>query len=106
MASRQRETGMSPTAPPITELAFSVQFAKLTNLTVLDAADLCGRFRDRFPLIQQVARVQPLSLPPALPAAVGVVQQIEFVPQDNSLPRLWMVSSDSKKLIQFQDDRF
>jgi uncharacterized protein (TIGR04255 family) len=97
-----------PSSPPISELGLTVQFPKLGSVTVLDAAKLYEQFRDRFPLLQQVARAAPMQLAPVAAPGIHVAAAagIQFITDDgSSLPRLWMITSDSRRLIQFQDDR-
>lgn len=94
-------------SPPITELAMTVQFPALSASTVLDYADLYELFRDRFPLLQQTPRLGAIEISPedpTRPPSAGI--QFTEVEVDALLPRLWMISSDSKRVVQFQTDRF
>lgn len=88
-----------PSGPPVTELAMSVQFNQYA-LTVLDFASCYELFGDRFPLVQQAPHLAPIQVGPATPVfQFGTGADISF-------PRLWMISSDQRRLLQFQADRF
>lgn len=98
--------------PPVTEIAFSVQFPKLGTVDVLDAYSFVEKFKSRFPIFQQAGRLATLPVPQVLPS-VGATGPFQMQLQANiemmdavALPRLMLISSDSKQLLQFQDNRF
>lgn len=104
---------MPPTPEPISELAMTVQFTKIAGATVTDAADFVERFAADFPQIQQVHRLNPIdpnmfNVGTAAQIAVQMQMQLQggLTPDDVSFPRLWLISEDSRRLVQFQNDRF
>ncbi len=89
-------------APPVVEVAASVQFA---NIKAMDAARLgllWGRFRDAYPLTEQH---------PPLPRAHESINLaggglVRFsLERPNSPQRLWFLKSDGTRLVQVQSDR-
>jgi len=102
MIANDQATKMT-TAAPVVELAFSVQFPKIANVTALDIAAWAELVRDRYPVLQQVGRL-PL-IDPKMPG-MAQPQEIQFSMSGIELPRMWLVSSDSRRVLQFQDDRF
>ena len=87
--------------PPIIELALSLNFVPVTGLTVRDMVAVYeDGFAQDYPTFQQVQRVDAMVVgPPKTP--VTNIQMMTGL----EMPRLWFVSSDTKDLVQLQDDR-
>lgn len=81
---------------PVQEVAFSVQRRTSTPVNALDVADLRSRLASRYPLFQQTEALPPLNV------ALSVDPIFHFEPVEL---RYWMLSEDSKLLVQFQHDR-
>jgi uncharacterized protein (TIGR04255 family) len=84
--------------PPVSEVAITVQFESLGELTVLDYASFYDLLKDRFPVLQQVVPGPPMGLDEQ------VLPKFEIMGKPE-MPRIWCVSSDSRQLVQFQHDR-
>jgi uncharacterized protein (TIGR04255 family) len=86
--------------PPVTEVAFAIQFgADVVDLELL--GDIAAAVRDEFPARSTQPALAPIAedfglLPPA-PTVI-----LQMGPQ---LPRSWFSSSDGTRLIQVQADR-
>lgn len=86
--------------PPVTEVAFTVQFAtSVIDLELL--GDIAGAAKEAFPRREQ----QP-ALPPMIEEfGVGPVMPQFIFQTGQTLPRTWFVSGDGAELIQVQADR-
>jgi uncharacterized protein (TIGR04255 family) len=90
-------------APPVVEVAASVQFDPLAQLSVPNLGLLWQRFRTEYPTVEQ----QP-PLPPVV-ERLGVratMPSFRVELAGNIAPRLWFINSNGDELIQVQNDRF
>lgn len=87
--------------PPVTEVAFAVQFAApAIDLEVL--GEIAGRAKGAFP-----RREQHPPLPPRLEEFGTIPQGPQIIFQTTpELPRTWFVTEDGTRVIQAQADRF
>ncbi|HEX9633831.1 MAG TPA: TIGR04255 family protein [Gemmatimonadales bacterium] len=90
-------------APPVIEVAVSVQFPAIEKLDPARLGLSWQKFRGEFPevksqppLVRQIERFGP-------PAPSKVDVEIEEIPP---APRLWFLSKDGTRLIQVQRDHF
>jgi uncharacterized protein (TIGR04255 family) len=98
---------------PIQEIAFSVQLASGADSTILDVSSFLERFRDRFPVYQQAGRLP--QIPATSVSANGTkaeqtvtINGLELLGGGLTsalVPRAFVISSDSSRLLQFQGDR-
>ena len=88
------------THDPVSEVVFSIQFPQIAGMTVLDVCAFYDRLKDQFPTVQHAPRLPPIPATPT-PAQPFVTYGavLEF-------PRTWLISSDTHRLVQLQDDRF
>ena len=92
-------------APPLTEVALSLQFEKISKFGFVDIGLLWQRFRDRFDCVEYHPPLAPtfetfgLRLSPLQPL------QIDFATIPH-LPRIWFLDKAGNEIIQFQSDRF
>ena len=91
-------------APPLTEVAVSVQFRPIANFTFVDIGPLWERFRDRFAHVQYHPRLMPnfetFGLPPGVPQPFQI--NLGPIPE---VPRTWFIDSGGNEVLQFQSDR-
>jgi uncharacterized protein (TIGR04255 family) len=92
-------------APPLTEVAVSLQFQQLTNFGFVDIGPLWDCFRDRFGRVEYYPPIPPTFEMFGLPQGAMQPLQMSFggFPQ---LPRCWFVNNTNNELLQFQTDRF
>jgi uncharacterized protein (TIGR04255 family) len=90
--------------PPLTEVAIGVQFNQVPNYSIVYAKDIWQLFEKDFPNVQEMP-----ALPPQFEtfggANVSAGPQFFFGSAQPS-SRLWFVSGDQNRLLQFQPDRF
>jgi uncharacterized protein (TIGR04255 family) len=90
--------------PPVVEVALSVQFEPLRNLRVPQIGLLWQEFRDRFPVTEEHATIDPAI------ERFGVAQRrqgavrVEML-QVHPVPRCWFLNAVGTQLIQVQQDR-
>ncbi len=91
-------------APPVTEVALSLQFEPLKDLRSPVVGQLWTKFRERFPRVEEREPIEPLIETFAdRPQAPTVrVQVLEGLPS----PRLFFLNESGSELIQVQKDRF
>lgn len=90
--------------PPLDEVVVGVQFSGLRNYTSLVAARVHDLFRAEYPEANELPRLPPVfEMFGAVNTAPGL--NIQFGPTVLS-NRLWFVSKDKQKLLQFQSDKF
>jgi uncharacterized protein (TIGR04255 family) len=88
-------------APPLTEVALSLQFQPVTKFSFVDI----GPLRERFPRFDSVEYHPPL--PPAF-ETFGLRQGASQALQFNfgmTPPRLWLLDKGGNEVFQFQNDR-
>lgn len=90
--------------PPINEAVLSAQFAPLHGMTGAHVGAIWGRFRSRFPKLQEhdpiANAVERFGEKPSRP-------QVQFlIGRGQPLRRTWFVGSNEHELIQVQPDRF
>jgi len=90
--------------PPVVEVALSVQFAPLSDMTAGHLGLLWSRFRDRFPICSEHPALEPLSSDFDSPTTTG--PKIRFIRNPASDVRLWFVDKSRSDLVQVQRDRF
>ncbi len=92
-------------APPLTEVAISLQFQEIANFGFVDIGPLWECFRDRFSRVEYHPRLPPVFETFGLPQGTVQPLQMSFgvFPQ---LPRCWFVNNTNNELLQFQADRF
>lgn len=92
--------------PPVVEVALSVQFESLSKLHAAAMGLFWGKFRDRFPNVEQHPPVQHQVERKG--ARRQLESKLEFVFKAGAepTPRLWMVNDASSELLQLQSDRF
>ncbi len=91
-------------APPLTEVAISLQFDTLSNYSAVWAGPLWQMFRTQFPRVQE-----QLPLAPAFETFGGgaAIPAINFSIMGSPIQtRLWFLNDDDTELLQFQNDRF
>lgn len=90
--------------PPLDEVVLGVQFEAPSNYTSVDAASVWEIFKDDFPTVVEMPRLEP-QFETFGGAVAGAGFQLNFGP-GSPKSRLWFVSKDQTHLVQFQDDRF
>lgn len=90
-------------APPLAEMVLGIQFAGLGGFQALHLGKLHDDFSDRYPETAQVAPLAPTFEFFGLPkTGTEVSFGLQFGPE---LPRVWFLTQDKERLIQFQPDR-
>jgi uncharacterized protein (TIGR04255 family) len=90
-------------APPLTEVALSLQFQPIARLGFVDLGPLSDQFR---PYFERVEYHPPL--PPAFETfglRQGMAQTLQIFGTGLTLPRLWLINKGGNELLQFQVDR-
>lgn len=90
--------------PPVSEVALSVQFDKISGLRSFELSALWKRFAEQFPKVEEHPPLEP------------VVEQLKLGPQSGRIefsvmnlppvPRYYFISKSGNELIQVQPDRF
>jgi len=89
--------------PPVKEVVFSVAFSVPQPIRTVDIGTFWHTVASDFPSIEEVAPVSQV-IESMSPESQGLVNlDFESVPP---LRRVWLVSSDSRTLLQIQGDRF
>ncbi|MCP3959201.1 MAG: TIGR04255 family protein [bacterium] len=91
-------------APPLTEVALSVQFDTLDSFSVHHVGLLWQEYRDRFPVVEQHQ-----TLPSVIERFADSPGQREIslsLVRTAPLPRVWFLGDDGTELVQIQADRF
>jgi uncharacterized protein (TIGR04255 family) len=92
-------------APPLTEVALSLQFEPIAGFSFIDLGPLRERFRPPF---ERVEYHPPL--PPAFETfglRQGAFQSVQVnISAGLQLPRLWLIEPSGNEVLQFQNDRF
>ncbi|MCJ2112847.1 TIGR04255 family protein [Methylobacterium sp. E-025] len=92
-------------APPLTEVAMSVQFNHLSAFTHVHIGLLWEKFRSRFPIVSYQPPLAPSFETFGVPQSRTPSFQIQFEDRPE-IPRLWFADLKGIELIQFQPDRF
>lgn len=90
--------------PPVTEVALSLQFQPIDKLKGPVIGLLWGKFKDRYPVVEEHPPIDSVIEQFGEPQTIGKVQFQFF----DALPpsRVWFVSKSGSELIQVQQDRF
>lgn len=89
--------------PPLHEVALSVQFESVAELTTAHVGKFWRDLRDRFPVVQE----QPALSAPAIERDATRIDNQELV--IGPVPpraRLWLLDAERRELVQVQHDRF
>jgi uncharacterized protein (TIGR04255 family) len=90
--------------PPVTEVALSLQFEPLSKLRGPVIGLLWGKFKDRYPVVEEHSPIDPVI---ETFGASNSVSRIKFQVLDAPPPaRVWFMSQTGQQLIQVQQDRF
>lgn len=90
-------------APPVVEVAFSLQFDALPRFTAPYIGLLWQKFRDQLPEIEEHAPLEEVFEQFGPPAPTRLDVKIEDRPP---VPRVWFMNRDKTELIQVQQNRF
>ncbi len=90
-------------APPVTEVAFSLQFDVLPRFTAPYIGLLWQKFREALPEIEEHAPLAEALERFGLLQTLGLEVQFEDKPP---VPRVWFLNADKTNLIQVQSNRF
>lgn len=89
--------------PPVVETALGIQFSELHNFKAVHFGLLYEQLRDRFPVVQDHPRLEPIvelfPLRPRLPA-------FRIGGSYGGPERAWYLAQDESCLVQIQPDRF
>jgi uncharacterized protein (TIGR04255 family) len=91
-------------APPLREVAIGVQFDQVPAYSIVHARDVWELYKNDFPNVQEMP-----ALPPQFETFGGVNTTAGpqfFFGSAQPSSRLWFVSADQNRLLQFQPDRF
>ncbi len=88
-------------APPLAEVAISVQFDSRVKLKALDLPTIQTQFAKMG--LTQVEEHPPLARMASTPVTVPGLEVA--LPEEPQIPRLWFLSTDGNRLVQFQADR-
>jgi len=103
MATRARPPDLPDFArPPVTEVALSIQFARLPKVTNIHGGILWSEFRANYPNSEEHAPLAPAFEIFGPNPVAG--HQLEFF-AGAPLTRYWYVRKDGSSLLQFQPDR-
>ena len=89
--------------PPVTEVAVSIQFAPLEELTAAHVGLYWARIKDAFPNVTEQA---PIAHVVERPEEENYPKIEAFLTQKPDLPRIWFTDNTETALIQVQRDRF
>jgi uncharacterized protein (TIGR04255 family) len=92
------------TNPPLDEVVLGVQFTPSQSYTSINVRDIWELFKNQFPMVQE----HP-AIPPQYETFGGATVQPSFQLQFGPAQfgnRLWFISEDQNRLLQFQSDRF
>src|SRR5258706_6722338 len=90
--------------PPVSEVVLGVQFESLKAFRIVHIGMLWQEFREKFPLTEEHAPLEPVIERFGINHAVGKVSlQILDAPP---IPRCWFLNAAGADLIQIQSDRF
>jgi uncharacterized protein (TIGR04255 family) len=89
--------------PPVTEVAFSIQFNALPRFTAPYVGLLWDRFRPEFSEIEEHPPLPEVFERFDIPQAQGIEFQFDERPPS---PRVWFLNGDKTDLIQIQQSRF
>jgi uncharacterized protein (TIGR04255 family) len=92
-------------APPLTEVAVSLQFQQIANFGFVDIGPLWECFRDRFSRVEYHLPLAPTFETFGLPQGTRQPFLMNFgvLPP---LPRCWFINAPGTEVLQFQTDRF
>lgn len=91
-------------APPVTEVAVSLQFQQISKFGVVDVGPLWEQFRDRFGRVEYHPPLAPTFETFGLPqgAMPPFLMNFGILPL---VPRCWFVDQGGAEVLQFQTDR-
>lgn len=90
------------TAPPVGEMLLGVQFGTLAGFQSIHLGKLHGIFSAQYPSAVEVAPLTPSFEHFGSPQGTEISMGFRMGP---ALPRLWFISANGERLIQFQPDR-
>lgn len=88
--------------PPVGEVVLSVQFEPIATLQAAHLGLFWDRFRSAYPRTETHAPIAPML---EVFESTEPTVRFQFKPVA-SLPRVWFISEDERRLIQVQSDRF
>ena len=91
--------------PPVTEVALSVQFDRLSALRTPQMGLLWSAFREDFPRVDEHPSLEPVVERFGVRARNGGGVRMEIRPTA-PVPRCWFLNQSGTELIQVQQDRF
>lgn len=91
--------------PPLVEVVLSTQFSPLPAVTTAHLGVFWGRFRDRFPRVEERAPLARTHESLESPGPRDTRVSFNFTEQLPA-PRIWFLEAEGKELIQVQQDRF
>jgi uncharacterized protein (TIGR04255 family) len=92
-------------APPLTEVALSLQFQPIARFGFVDLGPLSDQFRPRFERVEYYPPLAPTFETFGLRQGKAPTLHIN-VGAGLALPRLWLIDKAGNELLQFQIDRF
>lgn len=90
-------------APPLDEVALSVQFQPIQGLLTPHIGLLWEKYRSQFPITEQHQPLDPVIERFGHPGSPSLKFELSKSPPS---PRCWFLNKDSTELIQVQQDRF
>jgi uncharacterized protein (TIGR04255 family) len=92
-------------APPLTEVALSLQFQPIARLGFVDLGPLSDQFRPYFERVEYHPPLAPVFETFGLRQGIAQALQINFGVGGLTLPRLWLLDKAGNEVLQFQNDR-
>jgi len=89
-------------SPPLNEVVIGIQFHPVPGYQQIRAWEIWSLFRDDYPLVQELAPLQPAFETFGLPQGGQIGLGISM---GAMLNRFWFISPSGNELIQFQQDR-
>ncbi|OWY02318.1 hypothetical protein B6V76_12915 [Thioclava sp. IC9] len=100
----QRPDGLPDyTDPPLVEVVLGLQFDQIKGLKSVHYGPIHQTFVANYPILEEKPTLAPAF---EVPNVFGEPRPLTIQHRPFELPRLWMLSQDESRLIQFQGDRF
>jgi uncharacterized protein (TIGR04255 family) len=90
--------------PPVVEVALSVQFDRIAKLRTPQLGLLWQEFRDRFPVTEEHAPIDPVVEEFGAPTARRGGARVQLF-ESPPTPRCWFLNQPGTELVQVQQDR-
>ena len=90
---------------PLIEVALSVQFEPITNLSIPEIGVLWQEYQGRFTKIQQHPELETFVERLGVGIKVNKLPKMEFM-DSLPVPRIWFLDDEEKEIIQIQQNRF